>query len=351
MQSHYRSTPFCHLGSRCLQLVVVTMRNTFPTASAPTIFRRTLPHFRVCVHKKSRSVFADDPPTARRGGRAKNSCGCCGWRLSRSYRVLGPSHLPSAQLPCLATQPSSLCHCKVDEGWILIPSPPVTSLQPPNGSDSDCLTQNTYLLVPVADAARLGSILAAGLHGAQMIRVSSGGPADRSMRQFCVGPLRVLRSGNWILEQASTIRSGDLVNTLHGLEAVESVGDIRESYEEVFSLDVCDGGEVYVCTPTWRDNGQWSWAGVAALESARKRTRSAPPHGRWTSPVEGLPLPSAGSWDCKAKRGERCTNICTKFMRDKCLEGSDCRFCHFPHPGEPKRLPRGPRDGRSSQSA
>ena len=239
---------------------------------------------------------------------------------------------------------------EVDDDWILIPS---ASLAPcPRGSD--CLPRNTYILVPVTEAARLGALFAAGPGGNKVIQVRSQGPGARLMRKFCIGPamhdltathpLRVMRSGNWIQEQASTLQVGDIVNTSDGMKKIESLSAPRVSSEEVFSLDVRDGGEAYVFTPTRNADGQMSWSGVAVLGSMEKaqRSRSAPP--RWPSA-----LPSEGSRLCKGEA--HCSNVCRNFKRGKCADGVDCRFCHLPHPEESKRQPRGPRDTGSSRSA
>eukprot|EP00435_Cladocopium_sp_Y103_P064207 s421_g25.t2 len=237
---------------------------------------------------------------------------------------------------------------EVDGGWILIQS---SSLSP-----LDCLPPNTYFLVPVAEVARLGALLAAGPNGNNLIQVCAQGAAARLMRKFRVRgssvlhnftanhPLRVMRSGNWIQEHASTLQVGDVLDTVSGLQEIESTSAPEMSSEEVFSLDVQDGGEAYVFTPTQNADGQLSWSGVAVLGSMKEtqeRSRSAPPQLR-------SEMPSKGSWQCKDR--ERCSNICRKFLKGKCSEGSHCRFCHRPHPEESTRQPRGPRETGSSGS-
>lgn len=238
---------------------------------------------------------------------------------------------------------------EVDGGWILIQS---SSLSP-----LDCLPPNTYFLVPVAEVARLGALLAAGPNGNNLIQVCAQGAAARLMRKFRVRgssvlhnftanhPLRVMRSGNWIQEHASTLQVGDVLDTVSGLQEIESTSAPEMSSEEVFSLDVQDGGEAYVFTPTQNADGQLSWSGVAVLGSMKEtqeRSRSAPPQLR-------SEMPSKGSWQCKDR--ERCSNICRKFLKGKCSEGSHCRFCHRPHPEESTRQPRGPRETGSSGSS
>lgn len=234
-----------------------------------------------------------------------------------------------------------------DEDWILIESVPVVP-------GSDCLPRNTYILIPVAEAARLGVLRAAGPDGNHIIEVQTQGPATRQLRRFSFDgssvheltfdhPIRVMRSGTWIQEQASTLRVGDVVMTFDGGQILRSLGS-RLSHEEVFNLEVQNGSEIYVATTTRSSDGHLSLSGLAVLGSAEhtQRSRSAPP--RWPST-----LPSVGSRLCKG--AARCSNICRSFKRGKCEKGEDCRFCHFPHPEESKRQPRGPRDGGSSRSS
>ncbi|CAK9107669.1 unnamed protein product [Durusdinium trenchii] len=260
-----------------------------------------------------------------------------------------------AEMATLHEQVEQLCtlyeNVDEDEGWILIKS---SSLPLPlrSPSASDCLPSSTYILVPVMQAAQLGALFAAGPSRDEIIKVSAQGSAARLMRNFCIGgsashdftadhPLRVMRSGNWIQEQASTVRVGDILNTSDGMKKVESTRAPRMSSEQVFSLDIQQGGEVYVFTPTSNPDGQLSWSGVAVLGHVEKTQRScsAPPLSK---------RPSRGSWLCKGKA--RCSNICRLFQRGKCVDGEDCRFCHFPHAEEPKRQPRA-RDSGSSQGA
>eukprot|EP00438_Fugacium_kawagutii_P014590 Skav204993 [mRNA] locus=scaffold4368:31051:33884:+ [translate_table: standard] len=242
---------------------------------------------------------------------------------------------------------------EVDQDWVLIQiQSRLLSLSP---SASDCLPRNTYILVPVEEAARLGVLRAAGPNGNHVIQVENQGQSPRLLRSFRFAgspvqhtltgdhPLRVMASGNWIQEPASRLRVGDVVNTSNGRQEIESVNPPRASAEEVFSLDVKDGGEVYVFTPAHIGDDQLSWSGVAVLGSIQKtqRSRSTPPG------YPGDP-PSEGSLKCK--RNARCSNICRNFKRGKCEEGTDCRFCHFSHPEEPKRQPRGPRDSSKNKT-
>ena len=244
----------------------------------------------------------------------------------------------------------------VVEGWILIKAPPLSPSFTTTSTD-DCLPTHMCFLVPVEEISRLGPLLAHGPDGKKLIEVCAKGQRARLMREFSLNqggafrltanhPLRVLRSGNWIQEQASTLRVGDIVRTSTGMQAIDTTGAPRMALEEVFSLDIAEGEEAYVFTSTRNSGGQLSWSGVAVLGSQREehksRSGSAPPKLR-------TDYPSLGSQQCKNQA--RCTNICRKFQRGKCEEGQECRFCHFPHAEESKRPARGPRDGGSSQSS
>ena len=240
---------------------------------------------------------------------------------------------------------------QVDDGWILVQSPSLASLGLPP-SVRDCLPPNTYILVPVAEAARLGALFAAGPNGNHVTQVHPQGQGQRLLRRFYVGgsvhdltadhPLAVMRSGEWTLAETRTLCTGDEVKTSGGVQAVQDTEPPRGIRGEVFSLEVSKGEEIYVFT---REDGDVSLSGVAVLGSPdperMQRSSSAPP--RFRSDV-----PSVGSLKCKT--ASSCTNVCRKFMRGKCEEGRSCRFCHLPHPQEPKRQPRGPREGKSSSS-
>eukprot|EP00438_Fugacium_kawagutii_P002224 Skav227440 [mRNA] locus=scaffold2491:3789:6183:+ [translate_table: standard] len=247
----------------------------------------------------------------------------------------------------------NIFNMEVDQGWTLIP----LSLTP---FASDCLPRNTYILVPVEEAVRLGVLFAAGPNGNHVIQVENQGQSPRLLRSFRFAgspvqhtltgdhPLRVMASGNWIQEPASRLRVGDVVNTSNGCQEIETVNPPRASAEEVFSLDIKDGGEVYVFTPAHIGDGQLSWSGVAVLGSKvgstgmTQRSHSAPP---------GWPgdLPSYGSRLCKSN--PRCSAACHKFRKQKCEMDRDCSFCHFPHPEQPKRAPRGSKGSRDSASS
>ncbi|CAE7370486.1 unnamed protein product [Symbiodinium natans] len=243
-----------------------------------------------------------------------------------------------------------------DGEWILVESPPPASPST-NVELHDCLPLNTYLLVAVECAARLGALLAAGPGGNRVCQVLSQGQALRPMSHFsAVGehrltaghPLRVQRSGSWIHERASLLQSGDVVLTFSGSQVVESVAG-QVSNEEVFSLDIQGNQEVFMFTITPGNDGRISLGSVAVLSSmaqedeTARRSTSAPPRLR-----NGFP--SIGSKLCKGT--SRCTNICRKFLRGTCLDGQECKFCHLPHPEEPKRAVRGQRfEARSSYSA
>ena len=73
------------------------------------------------------------------------------------------------------------------------------------------------------------------------------------------------------------------------------------------------------------------------------RASSAPPlrtSGTSSSDSSG---PSIGS---RLHQEGCCRNVCKKFLRGRCEEAGECRFCHLPHPEESKRAPRGSRINR-----
>ncbi|CAE7179664.1 unnamed protein product, partial [Symbiodinium microadriaticum] len=234
--------------------------------------------------------------------------------------------------------------------WILIESPPLArSLASPSAHvefqpNSDCLPLNTYLLVPVERAASLGVLLAAGPCGNCICEVISQGEAVRLMSHFSAGgehrltsghPLWVQRSGSWIHERASLLQQGDVVFTSSGDQVIESVTS-QISTEEVFSLNIQQNQEVFVFTINPGNDGRMSRNSVAAPSSAAQKTSrrstSAPPRLRNN-------LPSRGSWFCKGTA--RCSNICRSFLRGRCSEGRECKYCHLPHSEESKRAARG----------
>ncbi|CAE7695985.1 unnamed protein product [Symbiodinium sp. CCMP2592] len=247
-----------------------------------------------------------------------------------------------------------------DGDWILIESPPLVRAASPSTHvefqpNGDCLPLNTYLLVPVERAASLGVLLAAGPCGNCTCQVISQGQAVRLMSHFSAGgehrltaghPLRVQRSGSWIHERASLLQQGDVVFTTSGGQVIESVTS-QISTEEVFSLNIQQNQEVFVFTIDPGNDGRISLNSVAVLSSAaqepNRRSSSAPPQLRNN-------LPSRGSWFCKGTA--RCSNICRSFLRGRCSEGRECKYCHLPHSEESKRAPRGQQsEARSSRSA
>ncbi|CAE7556010.1 OLAH [Symbiodinium microadriaticum] len=238
----------------------------------------------------------------------------------------------------------------VEDGWIL-----VKSLSGHTGN-GDCLPLNTYILVPVEMAARLGALFAAGPGGNRICQLRSQGISERLMSVVSVGgalhrmtashPFRVLRSGSWIHETASLLSEGDILATPGGGTAVvDAMPSVCMNTEEVFELQTQEQGEeIYIFTGTpGRDGAPMSLSGVAVLGSVGSRTRCV------SAPPRLYHLPSLGSRLCKG--GTRCSNVCRDFIRNRCLRGEDCSFCHRYHPEEPKRPPRGRReDARSSRS-
>ncbi|CAE7707533.1 OLAH [Symbiodinium sp. CCMP2456] len=237
----------------------------------------------------------------------------------------------------------------VVDGWIL-----VQSVSGHNGN-GDCLPLNTYILVPVEMAARLGALSAAGPGGNRICQLRSQGISQRLMSVVSVGgalhrmtashPFRVRRSGSWIHETASLLSEGDILTTPNGVDVVDALPSVSMTTEEVFELQTQEQAEeIYVFTSTpGRDGAPVSLSGVAVLGSVGPRTRCG------SAPPRLYHLPSLGSRLCKG--GTRCSNVCRDFIRNRCLRGEDCSFCHRYHPEEPKRPPRGRReDARSSHS-
>lgn len=236
-----------------------------------------------------------------------------------------------------------------------LPSPPFTNLSPTAAGCHDCLPRNSALLVTVESAATADRLLAAGPSDYVEVQVRPQGCTRKRMATFCLGghggqvhcftadhPLQVMRSGSWIHEQACMLRVGDVITTTRGQQTLQSEPRIYDSLEQVYNLQVFSDAEVFVHP----GSGGEGVAVLGSLEdsSSGSSTRSV------SSPPELGQLPSEGSRHCRGDRS--CTNVCRKFIRGNCSEGSNCRFCHRSHPEERRRAPRGPRSqSRSSGSA
>ena len=279
----------------------------------------------------------------------------------------GPSPVEPASIPSLA-----------DEGWILVESEPLgtsTVSFPANpqflSGRHDCIPGKTYLLVPIEFASKFGALLAAGPSHDRMCEVTEEESNQRLMSVLHLGdgkhrltanhPVCVNRSGVCIQEQAARLRSGDAIMTTTGMEVLSKIPASLLSTEPVYRLDIesthLGKGEVFICTSV-NDNGHKRFSGIAVLSSPEQdnasiRASSAPPlcmSGTSSSDSSGFgdELPSIGS---RLHQKGCCTNVCKKFLRGRCEEAGECRFCHFPHPEESKRAPRGSRNNRGRGGA
>lgn len=285
---------------------------------------------------------------------------------------IAPASVPSpASMP---VEPASIPSL-ADEGWILVESEPLgtsTVSFPANlqflSGRHDCIPGKTYLLVPIEFASRFGALRAAGPSGDRICEVTEEESNQRlmSVLRLCDGEhrltanhlLRVSRSGVWIQEQAARLQLGDSIVTTMGVEAVSKMPATLLSTEPVYRLDTENThfgkGEVFICTFV-HDNDHKRFSGIAVLSSPKQenssmRASSAPPlrmSGRSSSGF-GDEFPSIGS---RLHQEGCCRNVCKKFLRGRCEEAGECRFCHFPHPEESKRAPRGSRNNRGRGGA
>ncbi|CAE7713910.1 vwkA [Symbiodinium sp. CCMP2592] len=231
-------------------------------------------------------------------------------------------------------------------------SPLSTDMSPTATARHDCLPRSSALLVTVESAATADRLLVEGPSDYVEVQVRPQGCTRKRMVTFCLGgqihcftadhPLQVRRSGCAIHVQACMLKVDDVITTTHGPQTLQSKPKIYESVEQVYNLQVFSDAEVFV----YPRSGGEAVAVLGSLEdlSSGSSTRSV------SSPPGLGQVPSEGSRLCKG--GTSCTNVCRKFIRGTCSEGSNCRFCHRPHPEERRRAPRGPRSqSRSSGSA